>query len=275
MQTDYRLKLTFWGVRGSTPTPRIDNLNFGGNTSCVEVRNGRDDIMIFDAGTGITPLGRRLVKKDPTAEMDLKIFLTHFHWDHIQGIPFFQPLYSEGNKVTFFSFENQAEEMLRGQMTQPYFPVSFDLLPARLEFQPIDHESFEIAGTRITPFPLNHPQGCTGYRLEQEEAVIVYATDHEHGDAKHDRILFEQATGADLLVYDAQYTPQEYKERVGWGHSTWFEGCQLAESAGVKDLVLFHHDPFHHDHFLADIVKLARDSFPAVEAAREGDFYIL
>ena len=166
MEEDYLLKLTFWGVRGSTPTPRIQNLTFGGNTSCLEVRTGEGEVLIFDAGTGITPLGWHLVEKEE-GPLDVKIFMTHFHWDHIQGIPFFQPLYSPENKVTFFSFENRAEGMLKGQMTAPYFPVSFDFLPAQMEFHPIQHSPFKIGGAEISPFPMNHPQGATGYRIER------------------------------------------------------------------------------------------------------------
>ena len=274
MEEDYLLKLTFWGVRGSTPTPRIENLAFGGNTSCLEVRTDEGEVLIFDGGTGITPLGRHLVEKG-NGPLDIKIFMTHFHWDHIQGIPFFQPLYSAKNKVTFFSFENRAEGMLKGQMTEPYFPVSFDFLPAQLEFHPIQHSPFNIGGVEISPFPMNHPQGATGYRIEREGQGIVYASDHEHGDSRLDASVRDHAANAKVLIYDAQYTPHEYQNRVGWGHSTWLEAARVATESAVDQLILFHHDPSHEDGMMVDIVKEARYHFGKVYAASEGEFFIL
>jgi len=274
MEMDYLLKLAFWGVRGSTPTPRIENLALGGNTSCLEVRTGAGDVLVFDAGTGITPLGWHLVEKKD-GPLDIKIFMTHFHWDHIQGIPFFQPLYSVENKVTFFSFENRAESMLKGQMTEPYFPVSFDFLPAQLEFYPIEHCPFNISGVEISPFPMNHPQGATGYRIESEGEAFVYASDHEHGNSHLDASVRDHAANAKVLVYDAQYTPHEYEKRVGWGHSTWLEAARVATESQVDQLVLFHHDPSHTDSMMMDIVREARHHFPKVQAASEGEFFIL
>ena len=274
MGDDYRFKLTFWGVRGSTPTPRVENLTFGGNTSCVEVHTGDAGILVFDAGTGITPLGSRL-SENGHGPLDVKIFMTHFHWDHIQGIPFFEPLYSPENKVTFFSFENRAEEMLKGQMTQPYFPVNFEFLPARLEFHPIEHSPLEICGLQVSPFPMNHPQGATGYRIEKDGAAVVYASDHEHGDKKLDACVRDHAAGASVLVYDAQYTPREYEQRVGWGHSNWLEAARVAHDSEADQLVLFHHDPNHQDRDMMDIVMEARHHFPKVQAASEGEFFIL
>ena len=274
MEENYLLKLTFWGVRGSTPTPRIENLAFGGNTSCLEVQTGEGEVLIFDAGTGITPLGWHLVEKG-NGPLDVKIFMTHFHWDHTQGIPFFQPLYSADNKVTFFSFENRAEDMLKGQMTEPYFPISFDFLPAQLEFHPIGHSPFKIGGVEISPFPMNHPQGATGYRIEREGKGIVYASDHEHGDSHLDASVRNHAADARVLVYDAQYTPEEYQQRLGWGHSTWLEAARVATDAAVDQLILFHHDPAHDDIMMTDIIKEARLHFAKVHAASEGEFFIL
>ncbi len=274
MEADYLLKLTFWGVRGSTPTPCIENLTFGGNTPCLEVRTGEGEVLVFDAGTGITPLGWHLVENQG-GPLDIKIFMTHFHWDHIQGIPFFEPLYSAENKVTFFSFENRAEGMLKGQMSEPYFPVSFDFLPAQLEFHPLRHSPFNISGVEITPFPMNHPQGATGYRIQREGRAFVYASDHEHGDSGLDASIRDHAANARVLVYDAHYTPQEYRNRVGWGHSTWLEGARVATDSGVDRLILFHHDPSHEDSMMVDIVNEARHHFSKVRAASEGEFFIL
>jgi len=272
MNDPYRFKLVFWGVRGSTPTPRIEYLSFGGNTACIEVRTGKNEVLVFDAGTGISPLGATLVE-EAKGPLDIKVFITHFHWDHIQGIPFFLPLYFPENKVTFFSFENRAEKMLKGQMMEPYFPVNLELLPARLEFQAIEHRLFKISGLQISPFPMNHPQGATGYRIEKEGIAAVYASDHEHGNKGMDEIIRENSSAASVLIYDAQYTPEEYQNRLGWGHSNWLEATKLAHESRVGKLVLFHHDPSHEDSKMTDIVFEARKYFSRVQAAREGEVF--
>ena len=266
-----RFKLGFWGVRGSTPTPKIEYLSFGGNTPCIELRTIENEILVLDAGTGISPLGAALVE-EAKGPLNIKVFITHFHWDHIQGIPFFLPLYFPDNKVTFFSFENRAEKMLKGQMMEPYFPVNLDLLPARLEFQAIEHRLVKISGLQISPFPMNHPQGATGYRIEKEGIAVVYASDHEHGDKEMDEIIRENSSDASVLIYDAQYTPEEYQDRLGWGHSNWLEATRLAHDSRVGKLVLFHHDPSHEDSKMTDIVFEARKHFPWVKAACEGEF---
>jgi len=274
MQEGYRLKTTFWGVRGSTPTPSIENLSFGGNTPCLEIRSGGGEVLIFDAGTGIRSLGSHLVENG-NGQLDIKIFLSHFHWDHIQGIPFFEPLYSAQNKVTFFSFEDKARAMLKVQMTDPYFPVTFDFLSGQLEFTAIGHSPLKIGDVQISPFAMKHPQGATGYRIEKDGAVVVYASDHEHGDKRFDANVRDYAASAGLLVYDAQYTPQEYKDRVGWGHSTWLEAARVATDSNTDQLILFHHDPSHQDSMMVDIISETRYHFAKVRAASEGEFFIL
>jgi phosphoribosyl 1,2-cyclic phosphodiesterase len=265
------IRLKFWGVRGSTPTPQLENLGYGGNTSCLELQLPDKQSIIFDAGSGLRNLGAKLLKESDGAQLDLKVFLTHFHWDHIQGIPFFSPLFRSGNRVTFHSHCNgKLEEILEGQMSRPYFPIDLASVAARREFVDFGTESMTFNGVTVHPFPLNHPQGAVGYRIETGNAVIVYATDLEHGHAKLDRVLRDHAAGADLLVYDAQYTPEEYSKYKGWGHSTWVEGVQVAREAGAKRLLLFHHDPAHNDAFLDEVGETAKRSFDEVAAAREG-----
>ncbi len=277
MEKDFRLQLRFWGVRGSTPTPQIENLSYGGNTSCLEIRLPNDEVFIFDAGTGIRNLGLSLVKEFKDKKLHLNVFLTHFHWDHIQGIPFFAPLYNPENKVVFHSFRSvtDLEGMLRGQMTAPYFPVSFEFLPAQTEFVEVGHEPLKYDDLTVSPFPLNHPQSAIGYRIERNGACFVYASDLEHGHEKLDKVVREYATNADILIYDAQYTPEEYKAHVGWGHSTWLEGSNVARDAKANQLVLFHHDPAHSDQMFFNIVQEARLHFGNTLGAKEGAYFIL
>jgi phosphoribosyl 1,2-cyclic phosphodiesterase len=261
---DFRIQLTFWGVRGSVATPDPANLGYGGNTSCIEIRTREGERVIIDAGTGIRNLGRQWIG-------DANLFLTHFHWDHIQGIPFFAPLFRAGNKVRFHSFpsEDQIRERLERQMSSPFFTLDFSAAAAAREFLQVESAGVRYGDLSVTPFPLNHPQGAYGYRLEAHGAALVIATDVEHGHLKLDKLLRERSEGADVLVYDAQYTAAEYASRQGWGHSTCVEAARVASDARVKRLVLFHHDPTHEDAKIDQIVKETSASFESTSAARE------
>ncbi|MEP6715210.1 MAG: MBL fold metallo-hydrolase [Terriglobia bacterium] len=270
---DARVRLRFWGVRGSTPTPQVENLIFGGNTSCVEVRTARNECLIFDAGSGIRNLGRLLIEEAAGAPIDVKLFLTHFHWDHIQGIPFFAPIYGPQNSVSFYTGVEgrMLEETLEGQMAKPYFPVDFGQVAAKRNFNAIaPGGAVDAGGVKVIPFPLNHPQKASGYRIEADGAVIVYATDYEHGDPELDRILLEYSANADVLICDAQYTPAEYEKHRGWGHSTWLNAVELARKAGARQLFLFHHDPSHDDQQMLKITEQARKHFENTTCAWEG-----
>ena len=269
MPDPFRLGVKFWGVRGSTPTPEIDNMGYGGNTTCVEIQGPKGEQLIVDAGTGIRKLGVQLAEqKQPPQTVDL--FLTHFHWDHIQGIPFFIPLLREGNLVRFHSFlpNAQIQERLASQMRDPFFTLAFDRLAACREFLQFNGGS-KVGDLSVTNFPLHHPQGACGYRIESDGAVVVIATDLEHGDAVLDKKLREYSEGADILIYDAQYTPAEYESRKGWGHSTYRAAAKVAHDAHVKKLVLFHHDPLHTDQQMNSIVDSAAREFENTIAARE------
>jgi phosphoribosyl 1,2-cyclic phosphodiesterase len=257
------LELTFWGVRGSIPTPVAENLGVGGNTACLAIRYANQPLLIFDAGSGIRNLGNSL-----PAGAEFELFLTHFHWDHIQGIPFFAPFLTDCS-ATIHSAAEPAElkRILAAQMAPPYYPIC---MPAGLAYRRIDKEGERIGDLLVRPFPLHHPNGATGYRIESPHAAIVYASDHEHGNAQADAILLDHARNADILVYDAQYTAAEYERRRGWGHSTWQEGVNLAVKANVKQLILFHHDPQRTDSQRDAIVEEAQTRFPNTIAAREG-----
>lgn len=260
------LEVTFWGVRGSVPSPRPDNMGHGGNTSCVQVRRPGSAPLVFDTGTGIRALGQNL------NEPAVHIFYSHLHWDHIQGLPFFRPLYHPGCRVTFCAGipARKLEAALRAQMSSPYFPVSFPEPGGAGRFRQATAEGVEAGGVRVVPFPLRHPSGCTGYRIEAPDAVVVFITDHEHGDPAIDAGVARHCCEADLLIYDAQYLPAEYPARQGWGHSTWEQAVRLASEAGVKRLALFHHDPDRSDEELARVESAARAVFEPTVAAREG-----
>jgi phosphoribosyl 1,2-cyclic phosphodiesterase len=261
----------FWGVRGSTPTPEIQNLGYGGNTSCVEVRSDENDVLIFDGGSGVRRLGQSLHEEFRDQKLSVSMFLSHFHWDHIQGIPFFLPLYVPENEMTFYAgkFLGPLQERLHGQMSKPYFPVSLDV-GARSNFVEVDSGKIEVGRLRIHPFRLHHPQGSCGYRVESQRGSIVFAMDREHGDPHLDREVREYSQQADILIYDAQYTPAEYPSHRGWGHSTWEEGVKVARDAGVKQLILCHHDPWHNDQDVLEIQQQARAQFENTLAATEG-----
>ncbi len=268
------MRVKFWGVRGSTPTPQAENLRYGGNTSCVEVRLG-DQIYIFDCGTGFRVLGRELEREFGERPFAAHVFVSHFHWDHIQGMPFFRPLYDSPNSQFIFHSSSRTrslEQVMAEQMASPYFPVNLDQMKAKLDFYNIENGCLPMAdGTRIKTAWLNHPQGCMGFRLETQQGILVYATDNEPGDANFDKAVRKLAEGADILIYDAQYLPEEYAaRRHGWGHSHWREAVNVVMESGAKELILYHHDPDHTDAIVDKVVEDARNYYPKVRAAAEG-----
>jgi len=265
--------LTFWGVRGTVPCPMASHMGFGGNTSCVEVRAG-DHTLVLDAGTGIRLLGRRMLERGDAAAT---LLLSHTHLDHISGFPFFAPAYTQGFALRVVSCHlnggGGVEGVLARQMEGPLFPVPFRTLAGSLSFtDAVPGSTLDVVdGVRVRTAPLNHPDGATGYRIEYAGRAVVYLTDTEHVPGVPDQNVLDLMTGADLVLYDATYTDEEFAQRVGWGHSTWTEGVRLCQAAGVRRLALFHHDPDHDDSAVAAIEAEAQAAWPGhVFAAREG-----
>src|SRR5690606_31235837 len=230
----FRMRVRFWGVRGSIATPLPETLGVGGNTACVEVRTPGGPPLVLAPGTAARGRGAARVAEADGAALDLHVLLSHFHWDHIQGLPFFAPLYGAGNRVTLYAsaIDGHPRALIEGQMQAPYFPVNFDELPAAPRFVMLEpNRAVEIGGVQVLPFPVRHTQHVLGFRLGAGGARVVYCTDYEHGDADADALVAEMAAGADLLICDAQYTPEEYALREGWGHTTWEVAARLAERA--------------------------------------------
>jgi phosphoribosyl 1,2-cyclic phosphodiesterase len=266
-----RLSVEIWGARGSMPTPDARKLRYGGNTTCISVRSAAGDRVIIDAGTGIRNLGRAL-SSERGAAAEINLFFTHFHWDHIQGLPFFSPFIQPGHCVRFHAGVSPQllQQSLERQMSPPFFTLEFDSAKARREFLQIGQEPVYCGSLNVRTFPLNHPQGAWGYRIESGGASVVIATDVEHGHPMLDRTLREQSADADLLIYDAQYTDAEYVARTGWGHSTARAAASVASDSAVKQLLLFHHDPDHDDERLDEIVIESQAWFPSTTGAKEG-----
>lgn len=271
-------KLSFWGVRGSTPTVDPATWRYGGNTPCLELVAPDGTQFILDCGTGLRMLGNRGTPANAGAFPETHIFVTHYHWDHIQGIPFFSPFYAENNKFHFYSFRSKflgrdsLKQVFEAQMAVPYFPVDMSAMNAKRKFKEVaDGDSFMVGENKITARALNHPQGCLGFRIETPAGTVVYATDNEPGDAKLDASLKELAAGADIFINDAQFTPEQLATtRRGWGHSSWQDGVRTARAADAKTLVLFHHDPDSADRTVDTILRQAREKFDSVFAASEG-----
>ena len=260
------MTIKFWGVRGSIASPGPDTAGVGGNTSCVEVRCG-DERIVLDAGTGLRSLGNAIMGEGKP--VSLTLLLSHFHWDHIQGLPFFVPAYVPSTKLAIVGAGPLRDKLSR-QMTEPHFPVQLDDLAAQLTYREARAGGrFDVGDVSVRVARLNHPGGVFAYRLEHAGRSLVYATDTEHY-ACVDPALKTLAQGADVLIYDAQYTPEEYQSKVGWGHSTYVAGAEVAKAAGVKQLVLFHHDPMRTDEGVVDIERAASALFPNTIAAREG-----
>jgi phosphoribosyl 1,2-cyclic phosphodiesterase len=262
----------FWGVRGSIPTPGATTARYGGNTSCLEVRCG-DRLLIFDAGTGIRPLGAHL---DRLGTVDADVYFTHTHVDHIQGLPFFSSAYKRTNKLRFWAGHLKPDytlkQVLSEMMMEPLFPVPISIFGAEITFNDFDcgQTLAPVPGIQLRTAPLNHPNRATAYRIEYAGKSICYVTDTEHKPDQPDASILALIEGADLVIYDSTYTDQEFPNFIGWGHSTWQEGVRLCTRAKVGRLVIFHHDPSHDDAFMDKVAADADKARPGTIVAREG-----
>lgn len=305
------MRLEFWGARGSIPCSHPDSIKYGGNTTCVEIRTRSNDQIILDAGSGIRSLGVRMMSnirggaeliqleqlvdfmvedlmKKVSSERpeslralegsldykdEINLFNTHFHWDHIQGWPFFVPAFIPGKKINIYGHlkaDHRLADVYSEQMSKTYFPVYLDMMASEKNFCELGEDTVRVGDATITSFFLNHPQGCLGYRIVSGEMVIAFATDVEHPEKGLDENMLKLADGADVLIYDCQYTPEEYEQKKNWGHSTWEVGVRIAREAGVRKLIMTHHDPEHNDAFIDGIEAKAREHFPNIMAAYEG-----
>jgi phosphoribosyl 1,2-cyclic phosphodiesterase len=285
-------RLSFWGTRGSSPTPGPQTTRYGGNTSCVSITGSDGRLVILDAGSGLRALGHELMaQRGGTIVAD--ILLSHTHWDHIQGLPFFKPLSAAGNRFCVFGAaqgEVPLQEILRRQMDPVVFPVPLEALSARLEVQDIQEGEFSLADFRVRAFRLRHPGTTLGYRLEPLRGgrQVAYVTDNELGaggtypvPADWRARLVQFLAGTDTLIHDAMYSDQFIQQRAGWGHSTPRQAVELAGEAGCERLMLFHHEPENDDALIDQLVTdaraYARRVAPklVVDAAMEGSGFSL
>lgn len=289
------MKVAFWGCRGSIPCPGSNTVKYGGNTSCIEIRNFANDILILDAGTGIRELGMSLLKEMP---ISAALLICHTHWDHIHGFPFFVPAFIPKNKIEIFGPPNMVNnksiaEVLAGQMNYAYFPVRTAELLAEIVYRDQMAGRAEVKGFSVNCFPSNHPVLCVGSRIEADGKVVVYTGDHEPyrdtiyssddmGDEaagarefaeEQNAMLEEIARGADLLICDCQYTDEEYKTKLGWGHSSVGQCIDRAVNAGVKRLALTHHEPLRTDDELDSLEREAKKRMEAASSKAIEVFY--
>jgi phosphoribosyl 1,2-cyclic phosphodiesterase len=281
-------------VRGSVPTPGPATVRFGGNTACVEVRSG-NQLIVLDAGTGLRALGQRLLAEFDRRPLRLTLLLSHTHWDHIQGLPFFGPLYQPRNRLRILGYKGARQglrQILYGQMQNPFFPVGLHDVSANVSIEELQRVDFHIGKVRVQACRANHPGMCVGYRLTTNDGSLAFFPDNElrpgaAGSLSHRRLgsvavppnelqLREFVRGVDVLIMDAQYDREEYRQHLGWGHGCVDDVVALALQAGVKRLFLFHHDPNHSDAKVQRMVAHGRKLVAArkgtlrVEAAREG-----
>jgi phosphoribosyl 1,2-cyclic phosphodiesterase len=269
-KSDGSFRVRLWGTRGSVPVSGQEFRRYGGNTACVEMRCG-DRTMIFDAGSGIRPAGLSVMQ---SGSKDVHLFFTHFHYDHVLGLPFFSPLWVPSINVQIWSGLDtlSTHEMLHELMRAPWFPVSISICQATLATR--DFKSGDI----LKPWPdvtirtanLNHPGGCVGYRVEFGGRAVALISDTEHVEGELDPNVLGLIEKADLVIYDATYTEAEMVKKRGFGHSTWQQGVKLCKAAGARKLALFHHDPFRTDDALGTIEAHAKEAFPGAFAARDG-----
>ena len=291
--------IRFWGVRGSVPTPGPGTVHYGGNTSCIEVRTA-GEIIILDAGTGLRLLGNQLRQEFPNQPLQITLLLSHTHWDHIQGLPFFSPVYYAENRIRILGYEgarHSLQNVLSKQMETPFFPIPLDDVPATVQIEELKEKSFSVGEIQVAAWFANHPGVCAGYKLTTHDGSFAFFPDNEpylsyrrvprpDDEAERSKFALAQAQeaklveflrGTEVLIMDAQYDCDEYKSHIGWGHGCLDDVVDLALKAGIKRLFMFHHDPDHDDAKVSAMLAHARQLVAErkgtleMEAAREGD----
>ncbi len=275
------VRIKFWGTRGSIAVPGPGTLRYGGNTTCVELR-ADGEIIVLDAGSGIRPLGVALQTEFQTEPIKLSLLITHAHWDHIQGFPFFKPAYDSKNEISIFGCDGAGatfRQIMAEPMKAPFFPITMRALSARMEIRKLSEMKFSIGKVEIQAAFVNHPGVCVGYRIFTSGGSVAFLPDHEPYEfflhsARTKQLSGEQAQeiaadeharlvqflrGSDVLILDSQYTDQEYKNHIGWGHGSISSAVSLALDAEVQTLILFHHDPGHDDNMVDTMVESARE----------------
>lgn len=269
------MRIRFWGVRGTIPTPGPNTIKIGGNTSCVDVLTSDQQLIILDAGSGIRQLGK-VLRDEYAGRIVGSILISHTHWDHIQGFPFFQPVWGRNNRFVLVGqkrVNQRLEEILAGQFIEPYLPYTYQTLPADLLVKEVEDGEVFIIGdsTSVEVAELNHPGGCLGFRIENNNMVFTYCSDVGHYNNGFDEAVLKLAHNADLLLHDAHFGSMEERNKfTSWGHSCWLEAAQVALEANVKNLVLSHYSPDLSDADLEEIIQKVRRVFPRTFLAKEG-----
>jgi len=266
------MKLKFYGTRGSLPVCEANFQKYGGNTTCVALCN-KEDVYIFDSGTGIRNLGREYFATKENSIKNIFLTFSHFHWDHIQGFPFFLPAYDSKRDLTITTIGKNdkyfdLKAIFENQMRKEFFPVPLEEMGAKITFIQQETNYYEDGKVRIISTEHNHPGGAYSFRIELNGKILVFITDVEHSDGLDQRVV-DISKDADILIHEAQYTPEELENHKGWGHSSWMQAIEVAKAANAKKLFITHHDPDHDDDFLDNVERECKKYFDNVELAKD------
>ena len=265
-------KITFWGVRGSNPTPDIDKMNYGGHTSCISVHTCNDELLIFDMGTGLRNLGQELIN-NPNSQKTMHIIISHYHWDHMIGFLSFAPLFMEQFTIHLYGKKDvmSIKEIISHMMDPIFWPVQFNDFKATLNFHTIENENFKISDSINIKTKLHgHPNGALSFRTELDNKVFTYITDCEHPESHLNENLINLSNNSDILVHDSHFNSNDLISHRGWGHSSWEQSVLMAQKTNSKQLILFHYSPDYNDQKVASIELEARSRFEQTIAAKQG-----